>query len=506
VGERRDKRKRSLISVTFWMGFQLVPKSNSLSIMEGYCTKCALARRRGAIGAIGAIVLQLVHMVQYFNEEESKNLEFKSKVPKYENLIKTCVAFANGSGGQIFIGIDDESKTIIGYSESDRKKIYHDFQNSLYDSTTPSLFADIYEKNFGKESVLVIEIAHANKKPCFITKEGPTKGVYIRVGSSTRKANKDYIEELLRENSRSYYDEEIIFDKNIGLNKYLLDKFYGEQPSKRQLQSDRFMKKQAENQREFYPTIAGTLLFNTEPENYVPEAYIICTRYEGIKGRDIIQKEEITGDLQKQVNDSSGLLISWLRRNYSLVSNKLESRSIIPEEAIREAIINAIVHRKYSIPGAIKISLYDDRLEIFSPGNFPGLVDINNLGDGTTYLRNPTIAQAFRKLKLIEKLGSGIRLIYDSCFKRGLKEPTYNEDGDFVKLTFNFAPNINPQNFDEEEVLKLFKFQKELTIKDLIQNLEVSRNTATRKMNKLIEKKLVKRIGKGPLVRYILIS
>jgi ATP-dependent DNA helicase RecG len=285
----------------------------------------------------------------------------------------------------------------------------------------------------------------------------------------------------------------------------LLEQFYREQPSKKQLQSDRFMDKQTRNQREFYPTIAGTLLFNTEPEIYIPEAYIICTRYEGIKGREIIQKEEITGNLQKQVSDSSKLLISWLKRNYSLVSNKLESKSIIPEEAIREAIINAIVHRKYSIPGAIKISLYDNCLEVFSPGNFPGLVDINNLGDGTTYLRNPTIAQAFRKLKLIEKLGSGIRLIYDSCLKRGLKEPNYNEDGDFVKLTFSFAPNLDIHNFDEEEILKLFEFTKELTIKDLIQNLEISRNTATRKMNKLIKKKLVKRIGKGPLVKYILV-
>ncbi len=79
---------------------------------------------------------------------------------------------------------------------------------------------------------------------------------------------------------------------------------------------------------------------------------------------------------------------------------------MIPQIAIREAIINALVHRKYSIPGAIKIALYDDRLEIFSPGNFPGLVDVNNLGDGTTYLRNPHLVMLARKMKLVEKLGS----------------------------------------------------------------------------------------------------
>lgn len=442
-------------------------------------------------------------MVQYFAEEESKNLEFKSQLPKLENLVKTCIAFANGSGGQILIGIEDKTKKIIGYSESDRQKIYHDFPNSLYDSTCPNLFADIYEKNFGKQSVIVIDIAHANKRPCFLVSEGPSNGVYIRVGSSTRKANQDYIEELFRENKRTYYDEEILFDKNIDFDEDILKKFYGERPSNKQLESDNFMNKQAEKQRNYYPTIAGTLLFNKEPDQYIPEAYILCTRFNGTEGRDIIQKEEIKGNLKKQLDLSFNLVSSWLQRNYTLVETKLKSKSIIPSEALREAIINALVHRKYSIPGAIKIALYDDRLEIFSPGNFPGLVDVNNLGDGTTYLRNPSIAQAFRKLRLIEKLGSGIRMIFDSCAKAGLKKPVYREDGDFVKLIFFFSPSIDLGNFAEDEIMKLFKFKKELTIKDLVENLEISRNTATRKMNLLIKKKLVRRIGKGAGVTYI---
>lgn len=442
-------------------------------------------------------------MVQYYTEEESKNLEFKSQLPKFESLIKTCIAFANGSGGQILIGIEDKSKKIIGYRESDRQKIYHDFPNSLYDSTSPNLFADIYEKNFGKLSLLVIDIAHSNKKPCFLTSEGPLKGVYIRVGSSTRKANQDYIEELRKENKRFYYDEEILGDKTINFDETLLKHFYGEIPSKKLLQADNFLNKQSEQQRDFYPTIAGTLLFNKEPERFIPEAHILCTRFRGIEGRDIIQKEEINGNLERQFTLSFNLVSSWLQRDYVLVGAKMQSTSIVPPEALRESIINALIHRKYSVPGAIKIALYDNRLEIFSPGNFPGLVDINNLGDGTTYLRNPSIAQAFRKLRLIEKLGSGIRVIFESCLKAGLTKPQYREDGDFVKLIFFFSPNIDPANFDEDEIMKLFKFKKELTIKDLVENLKLSRNTATRKMNKLIKRKLIKRIGKGAGVSYI---
>lgn len=441
--------------------------------------------------------------MQYFNGEESKNLEFKSQLSKFENLIKTCIAFANGSGGQILIGIEDKTKKIIGYTESDRQKIYHDFPNSLYDSTCPNLFADIYEKNFGKQSVIVIEIGRANKKPCFLISEGSSTGVYVRVGSSTRKANLEYVEELLKENKRFYYDEEILFDNNINFDEDLLKNFYGVIPNKKQLLSNNFINKQSNKQRDYYPTIVGTLLFNKEPEQYIPEAHILCTRFNGMDGREIIQKEEINGNLEKQLDLSFNLVSSWLQRDYILIKTKLQSKSIIPSEALREGIINALVHRKYSIPGAVKIALYDDRLEIFSPGNFPGLVDINNLGEGITYLRNPSLAQAFRKLGLIERLGSGIRIIFESCLKAGLKKPHYQENGDFVKLIFFFSPNIDLNNFDEDEIMKLLKFKKKLTIKDLVNNLAISRNTATRKMNKLIEKKLVKRVGKGAGVSYI---
>jgi predicted HTH transcriptional regulator len=442
-------------------------------------------------------------MVQYYNQQESKNLEFKSKIPKYINLIKTCVAFANGSGGQILIGIEDETQEIIGCTDEDRQKLYHDFLNSLYDSTTPSLMAEVYEKNFGTKSILIIEMAYASHKPCFITKEGPTKGVYIRVGSSTRRANQDFIEELMRENRRIYYDEEPILNKSVSLESDLLEHFYNNKPNSRQLEADKFLVKSLTDKNKSIPTVTGTLLFNTRPEKYIPEAYIICTRYDGIAGRNIIQKEEIYGNLISQLDISSKLVTSWLKRDYKLVSTKLEARTIIPAEAIREAIINALVHRKYSVPGAIKISLYDDRLEIFSPGNFPGLVDINSLGDGTTYLRNPTLAQAFKKLNLIEKLGSGVRLIFESCLSAGLKKHIYNEDGDFVKLTFKFAPATNFNNLDQDEILNLFKFQSEITIKDIVQNLEVSRNTATRKINKLIQQGKALRIGKGPGVKFI---
>ena len=103
----------------------------------------------------------------------------------------------------------------------------------------------------------------------------------------------------------------------------------------------------------------------------------------------------------------------YLGKGYPMFYNELEEI---------ETIINnrELLHQKYTIPGAMKIAIYDNRIEIFNPGCFPGLVDINSLGDGTTYLRNPTLVRLAYQVNLIEARGTGIRLIYESCKKAGI--------------------------------------------------------------------------------------
>ena len=122
-----------------------------------------------------------------YPEHESKTLEFKSKLPKLQKLVKTCVAFANAYGGKILIGIEDDG-SIVGVSDAVRNRVYDEFPNSLYDSTSPGLLAEIYEKRIGEKSILIIEIPSSIKKPVFLKEEGLPKGVYLRAGSNTRRA------------------------------------------------------------------------------------------------------------------------------------------------------------------------------------------------------------------------------------------------------------------------------------------------------------------------------
>lgn len=442
-------------------------------------------------------------MAIIYTERESKILEFKSTIKKFDGIIKTAIAFANGVGGKIIIGVEDGTRNIVGIDDTIRDKIYDEFVNSLYDSTSPHLIPQIYEQLIDDKEILIIEIPSLLKKPCFLKKDGIPKGVYLRIGSTTRQASEEYIEELLRENQRTTYDTQPIHADISILSKSLLGKYY-RKISKEALVEDKIIIRSSTNPENYYPTIAGVLLFGDEPEKYVHEAIIICSRFAGKEGRDIIQTEEIVGPIEKQIDISFNLVLSWIKRNYQLQGVFMKSKSLIPEMALREAITNAAIHRKYSIPGAIKIALYEDHLEIFSPGNFPGHVNINNLGEGITHFRNPILGRVSHKMGIIEKLGSGIKLIFDSCKKAGIVQPQFREDGDYVKVIFQFKLLKNERKTDEQILLDLFKAHPTLTIHDMISHLGRSKNTTFKVLRILIGQGSIVQIGKGKTTRYAL--
>jgi len=444
-------------------------------------------------------------MDKIYPDHESKILELKSKLTKFDGIIKTAVAFANGIGGKILIGIEGQTRKIIGVDDAMRDKIYDQFANSLYDSTSPNLIPQIYEQLIGDKAIIVIEIPPSLKKPCFLRAAGLPKGVYIRIGTSTRQANEEYIEELMRDNQRTTYDEQPIKANITILSDTSLREYY-KKINQGALIEDKIITRSPANNEIYYPTVAGVMLFSEKPDEYIPEATMICTRFSGKEGRDIIQTEEVHGPIQRQIDISFNLISSWISRHYHLEGVFLKHKTLIPEVALREAITNAVIHRKYSIPGATKVALYDDHLEIFSPGNFPGHVNINNLGEGITHLRNPAIGRMAHKMGIIEKLGSGIRLIFESCRNAGIATPIFREDGDYVKVIFSFQPLKNMSKNDEEMLLALFKTRETLTSHEMIDYLNRSKNTVFKILHTLLDKGLVKQIGSGRLTRYSLRS
>jgi ATP-dependent DNA helicase RecG len=437
-----------------------------------------------------------------YPERESKTLELKSRLPDFRSLVKTCIAFANGAGGEIAIGIEDGTRKIVGVSDHDRDRLYDEFPSSLYDLASPPLVPHIYEKNINGKCIMIVRIWPGDSMPYFLKPIGMPAGVFIRVGSATRPANDQTIADLSRERHRLGFDEEASGQPISVLSPDRLRKFYGKDSSPRRLLADKAIKEVPNFKNGLSATFGGILMFCDDPETILPEAMVVVSRFAGISGREIIQTVELKGPIPLLAESVFMLLTQWLERDMRLQKVIFKGKSLVPHDALREAIVNALIHRKYSIPGPIKVALYDDRLEVFSPGAFPGLISIENLGDGTTFLRNIVVARIARKMHLMEKLGTGIRLIFDSCRLAGLRRPEYNEAGDFVKLTFFFEHVPRTAEITTDAIVEMVKKTGIVRPSDISRAYDVSRNTVSRRLNALVREKILKRHGKGAGVFY----
>ena len=252
-----------------------------------------------------------------------------------------------------------------------------------------------------------------------------------------------------------------------------------------------------------YPTTGGLLLFGKDPQRFLSESFVICTHFSGTSGRNVVATRDCVGSLLQQYKDCMAFITSRLNKKFNIIGGGKRNESLeIPEEAVREMVINALIHRNYLIPGPTKIAIYDDRLEIFSPGNFPGPIKVDHLSLGVSYVRNKIIARVFREMGLVEKLGSGFRILFTSYEENNLPVPTVVEGTGFVKCVLP-RPGNSPQPIMKKSLLHLFYKKSEVTVLDAMKFLEASRATASRELKQLVDQGLVSKIGKGPSTRYI---
>jgi ATP-dependent DNA helicase RecG len=348
---------------------------------------------------------------------------------------------------------------------------------------------------------VIIQVFQGAKKPYFYRKEEIPKGVYVRADASTRRADETYLKELQREAQRTTFDEESSKNSIKILSDDLLRKFYGNSFTDERLLNDFVAIRSSTQPNKLEISNCGILHFCINPARYIPEATILCTHFRGTEGREIIKSRELEGPIAQLANIVIELIKDWSTTGSILLGAQLITQTPIPDIALREAVINALVHRRNTIPAPIKIALFENRLEIFSPGNLPGLVTVKNLGDGTTFLRNPRLVNIARKMHLVEKLGSGVRTMYETCRKAHVADPIFTEGAEFVKVTSPFKPR---EGLDFESVVrKMLESSQEIRIENLVEITKLSRNTVTRKLNNLIQAGLLERIGQGRGTRYV---
>lgn len=371
---------------------------------------------------------------------ESKTLEFKRDLSSLDPILKTIVAFANTAGGTLIIGRSAEGQ-ILGVS--DVFKAEERLVGAIAENIQPSIFPEIEIATEQGKHLLIVRVAHW-RAPFYIKQQGIPRGVYIRLGSTSRPINQGLLNELQRTVLSQAYDEQPLPDqsvRNINLD-YAKRKFaeMAREVSEEKLRALNVLLPAGNGS---IPSIGGMILFGNEwaRRSLLPDARVRCARFAGTDKANILDQYEPEGTILDAVDQ----VLTFIQRNTRLAAEIVDIRrhdlSEYPLPAVREALVNALVHADYSCTGMpIQVAIFEGRLEIQNPGMLPFGFTLEDLKAGVSRIRNRVIARVFHELKLMEQWGSGYKRIMAVCNLGGYPEPIWEEFGTFMRVTFYSHP------------------------------------------------------------------
>lgn len=379
-------------------------------------------------------------LVELASSPEGKTLEFKRDLSSPKPLLKALVAFANTAGGRLVIGIADD-RQIIGVSNplDEEERLC----NLIADSIAPRLVPNVEMLTVEGKTLLVVEVFVSGNRPHWLKSEGAETGVYVRLGSSSRQADAALIGELRRSVEGVAFDEMPMPD--LGLNALDLDGarklFSG--ISTLDPQALHTLKLVTLYQGQTVPTKGAVLLFGKERALHFSDAWVQCGRFIGTDKAKIFDHVDIHEHLPIAVDSIMLFLKKHAMRGADFSTVRRKDVWSIPLLLLREAVINALVHADYSQRGApIRVSFFDDRIEVESPGILlPGMT-IEDMRQGVSKIRNHVLARVFRELNLIEQWGSGVRRIFREAQELGLPEPQFVEVGMRLRVVVFLAETL----------------------------------------------------------------
>lgn len=425
-------------------------------------------------------------------------------------VAKALVAFANAEGGTLAIGVSRESGLGGLGANSSRE---NDLRQAAIDLTEPSVPHKAHSvacvnQDGDADEILVLDVEPSEQMHRL------TDGtVYLRVGDETRSLNYEQAALLSYDKGVSHFDTEISPDTTISdfdeeaLREYRA--ILGSELSVQDILKARGLYREQANRAG--ATWAGILLFGRIPSMFYPNAYIRIIQYRGTRPEtgarmNIVLDEIIEGPIPKVVERTRERLKNLIQRFIRLGSEgRFAPLPEYPEAAWLEAVINALTHRSYALQGDhIRVKLFDDRLEVESPGRLPGLVRLDNIRS-TRYSRNPRIARVLAELGFVRELGEGVDRMFNEMSARGLPAPSFRQDdASFTVTLFNQRLSSMAEQLDIElpvslrPLATLLLERVELTTSEAALELDIALSTARRQFDQLRSLGLVERIGAGP--------
>lgn len=456
-------------------------------------------------------------------EHENKYFDRKSAKIKPSDLAPLISAFANAEGGTIVIGISDKTLEIEGIHQYGMDKA-NEFIAIPKNGCKPmpqynEEFLDVINSKGEEDQLLLLHI-----QPCVDQIVRTTNdSTYLRIGDKTKELKGDDLRNLEYAKSTRHFEDEINRDASIeDLDEELISEYKekldaSHLPTEQVLKARAFIKSQDGNN---YLTNAAVLLFAKNITQFYPNCRIRFVRYDGNSAQvgtrmNIIKDKTIECNILKLIDETRLFISSQLREFTALdpLTGKFKTVPEYPEFSWLEGIVNAVTHREYGMSGRyILVTMFDDRLEIKSPGKLPNIVTVDNIKD-TRYARNPRISRVLTDFGWVRELNEGVKRIYSDMADFFLDEPEYSEPEYAVKLTLKnniIMRNIRQENrleriitpeiwqqLDELEksILTYLASKKTVTRAELCTFTSKAPNTISARLNHLIKLNIIKRNG-----------
>ena len=355
--------------------------------------------------------MNTIELLELINKGEGYHLEFKLEEENNEDFAKTIVCFANTDGGKILIGVDDTGRT-IGVSDIDKVMLRMD--DIALNRCDPPVIILQESINIDGKNVVIVNVEKGSQRP-YRTKSGH---YYIRSSNRCRQATR---EELLRifQSAKSLFYDEIpinnskLTDLDISSFKFFLRKYLNIETNNDENIINYLCNFHLLEKESLTPTFTGILFFANNPQNFVSESRVVCANIEGTDiSQTDLETKNLTGKISDIINNVEDFFKLVLSNKHKIKDFRPESEFEIPMTVLREAIVNAIAHRDYTINAPIRVLIFTNRVEIHSPGRLPNTVTVESIKVGGSHvLRNPTIYNMLLKMGLVTDLGSGVRRI-----------------------------------------------------------------------------------------------
>jgi ATP-dependent DNA helicase RecG len=453
---------------------------------------------------------------------ETDRVEFKdARGGLPDDLWKSITAFSNkqNDGGLIAFGVAEDQQTrrfdviqLPNLHELQERATNY-FNDRIVNGDRPQYrILDIEDKQV---LTMVINTVPDEKKPCFERRHGMDRGACIRDGNTDRPISEDELRHFIRNSAAFKYDitptDSVAVEE---LDTVKIQRMLHEMGTRtgRGSADDTVTNAILQNNQiavvkddQLRPTLAGALVFSRDnPSERSPfNRYVIrCIRYSGsTPASEILDNQDIAGTLDRQIDNAQAFVLRNIARRATIEGTQRVERFEYPEEAIREILANAVIHRDYTITESYtQVRVFVDRIEVTNPGNLPPGVTVDNIKE-MQFSRNSAMASLMRDLNYLEEYGRGIDLVFSSMQAASLPRPVFRNAANMFTVTL-LGGRFSGLSERQLAVWQIVLNRSRVTAKTIAEQVGASKPTVVTDLRKLLELDLVVTVGSGPSVTY----